>query len=71
VQKPRLAVVCALPPGGKKALPSIVSKVLASGRAWISTATFEGQEVLRACVTHGETTEADVDELVRALQAAL
>ncbi|MGO9361880.1 MAG: pyridoxal phosphate-dependent decarboxylase family protein [Rhodomicrobium sp.] len=71
VQKPRLAVVCALPPGGKKELPSIVSKVLASGRAWISTATFEGREVLRACVTHGETTEADVDELVCALQAAL
>ncbi len=71
LQEPRLAVVCALPAGGKKDIPSMVNQVLASGRAWISAATFEGQEVLRACVTHGETAREDVDELVRALQAAL
>jgi glutamate/tyrosine decarboxylase-like PLP-dependent enzyme len=64
-----VAVLCLAPPFG---LPSrIVANVLASGRAWISTATFEGREVIRACATHGETTERDVDELVNALRAAL
>jgi glutamate/tyrosine decarboxylase-like PLP-dependent enzyme len=69
--QPSLAVVCALPPRKGRDIRSIVNRVLASGRAWISAATFEGQEVVRACVTHGETTRNDVDELVAALQAAL
>ena len=33
-------------------------------------ATFEGQAVIRACLTHGETTQHDIDELVAALCAA-
>jgi hypothetical protein len=44
--------------------------VLASGRAWVSTAAFEGRKVIRACITHGETDAADVDVLVAALEAA-
>jgi hypothetical protein len=44
--------------------------VLASGKAWISTAMFEGRPVIRACVTHGETTSGDVDILVAALEEA-
>lgn len=70
VNEPSLAVLCALPPAGKNDVRSIVTNVLASGRAWVSAANFEGREVLRACVTHGETTEEDVDELVYALEAA-
>jgi hypothetical protein len=31
---------------------------------------FEGSAVIRACVTHGETTSDDVVELADALQAA-
>jgi glutamate/tyrosine decarboxylase-like PLP-dependent enzyme len=71
VNQPSLAVVCAVPPGNKDGVRSIVSKVLASGRAWISAANFEGQEVLRACVTHGETSQEDIDELAATLQASL
>ncbi len=70
VNDQRLAVLCIRPPSGSPDIASIVSKVLQSGRAWISTATYEGQPVIRACLTHGETSQRDVDELVDALRAA-
>jgi len=44
--------------------------VLASGRAWVSAARFEGRDVVRACVTNGETTPEDMMEAADALQAA-
>jgi glutamate/tyrosine decarboxylase-like PLP-dependent enzyme len=65
-----LAVLCIQPPSGSPDVGSIVSRVLQSGRAWISSATFEGQAVIRACLTHGETTQRDVDELVDVLRSA-
>lgn len=64
------AVVCAEPPPGSPDIATIVRRVLASGRAWISAATFETRPVVRACVTHGETTPDDVAALVEALEAA-
>jgi glutamate/tyrosine decarboxylase-like PLP-dependent enzyme len=66
----QLAVLCIQPPLGSPDVRSIVSHVLGSGRAWISTATFEGRAVIRACVTHGETAQSDIDELVDALRSA-
>jgi glutamate/tyrosine decarboxylase-like PLP-dependent enzyme len=63
-----LAVLCVVPPRGFPGIREIVRQVLASGRAWVAAATFEGQEVIRICATHGETMLADVDELVRVLQ---
>jgi aromatic-L-amino-acid/L-tryptophan decarboxylase len=66
-----MAVLCIEPPPGFGQVRSIVNRVLAAGRAWISAATFEGREVIRACVTHGETTPDDIAKLVDALQAAL
>jgi glutamate/tyrosine decarboxylase-like PLP-dependent enzyme len=66
----RLAVLCIDPPTGTGEARSIVSCVLASGRAWVSTAIFEGREIIRACVTNGETTAGDIEELVNALEAA-
>jgi glutamate/tyrosine decarboxylase-like PLP-dependent enzyme len=70
VNQSSLAVLCILPPAGSGDVSSIVRRVLASGRAWISVATFEGRQVIRACVTHGETAPEDVTELVNALEAA-
>jgi glutamate/tyrosine decarboxylase-like PLP-dependent enzyme len=70
INDPVLAVLSILPPPGSPDVGSIVAHVLKSGRAWISTAMFEGQSVIRACLTHGETTQRDVDELVDALRAA-
>ena len=65
-----LAVLCAVPPPGHPGVGEIVRRVRASGRAWAASATFEGREVVRVCATHGETSLADVDELIAALTAA-
>jgi glutamate/tyrosine decarboxylase-like PLP-dependent enzyme len=65
-----MAVLCIAPPPGSDDVQAIVGRVLASGRAWVSVAAFEGRKVIRACVTNGETTEADIDVLVAALEAA-
>jgi glutamate/tyrosine decarboxylase-like PLP-dependent enzyme len=65
-----LAVLCAEPPAGSAPVRDIVSRVVGSGRAWVSVAAYEGREVVRACVTHGETSEDDVAMLIAALEAA-
>lgn len=70
VNESPLAVLCVKPPPGSHDVRSIVDRVLESGRAWVAAATFEGSDVIRICVTHGETTTVDVAELVDALQAA-
>jgi glutamate/tyrosine decarboxylase-like PLP-dependent enzyme len=48
----------------------ILRAVLASGRAWISTAQVRSQTVLRACITNYRTGPEDVDALVRVLNEA-
>ncbi|HTT74515.1 MAG TPA: pyridoxal-dependent decarboxylase [Candidatus Binataceae bacterium] len=65
-----LAVLCIEPPRHCGEAKAIVQRVLASGRVWIASAGFEGRDIIRACVTHGETTEDDIHELVDALQDA-
>lgn len=65
-----VAVLCIQPPAGSAAVQAIVGRVLASGRAWVSVAAFEGRPVIRACVTNGETSADDVDALIAALEAA-
>jgi glutamate/tyrosine decarboxylase-like PLP-dependent enzyme len=65
-----LAVLCAEPPAGAAPVREIVTRVVGSGAAWVSVASYEGREVVRACVTHGETSEADVVALAGALEAA-
>ena len=65
-----VAVICAEPPPGSADIATIVSRVLASGKAWVSAATFEERPVLRACPTNGETTVDDVAELIAALEDA-
>jgi glutamate/tyrosine decarboxylase-like PLP-dependent enzyme len=70
VNDPALAVVCLVPPPGSSDVQEIVGRVLASGAAWLSSAVFEGSRVVRACVTHGETTEADIARVIELLEAA-
>ena len=65
----QLAVLCVTPPPGYPPVREIVKRVLASGRAWVAVAKTEGRDVVRVCVTHGETSLADVEELVAALEA--
>lgn len=61
------AVLCAVPPTAIGNARSIAAQVVASGHAWVAAATFEGQDVVRICVTSGESTRDDAEELVRAL----
>jgi aromatic-L-amino-acid decarboxylase len=65
-----LAVLCIEPPPGAADARMIVARVLASGAAWVSVATFQGREAIRACITHGEAAEADIAALADALTAA-
>lgn len=61
-----VGVVC-LGPRKPCSVRALVGHVLQSGRAWVSAAQFQGQDVVRACVTSGLTTDSDVDALVAAL----
>lgn len=65
------AVLNLLPPPGAPDVRTIVARVLQDGRAWISAAVFEGFDVVRVCVTHGETNEEDVGTLAAALEDAV
>ena len=67
VNRSSLAVLCVLPPPGHGEIRAIVRRVVASGRAWVAAATFEGRDVVRICTTNGETTLEDVAELVDVL----
>ena len=64
-----LAVLCTMPPPGFRQVRSIVDQVLESGRAWIAATVFEGSDVIRVCVTHGETSAEDIIDLVHTLQS--
>jgi len=63
-----LAVLNVVPPPALGAPQAIVQRVLQSGRAWVSLAKFEEHDVIRICVTHGETSEEDISILIEALQ---
>jgi glutamate/tyrosine decarboxylase-like PLP-dependent enzyme len=65
-----LGVTCLLPPPGSKPVQQIVAQVVGSGAAWISVAHFENAKVIRACVTHGQTSADDVGQVVLALEQA-
>jgi glutamate/tyrosine decarboxylase-like PLP-dependent enzyme len=67
---PALAVTCAVPPAGSASVRDIVNRVVTSGQAWISVAWFEGQDVVRACVTNGRTSPEDIAMVLEALEAA-
>ena len=65
-----LAVLCVQPPATGPGVRDIVRRTLESGRAWVARSTFEGREVIRICATHGQTSLADIEELVRVLTGA-
>jgi glutamate/tyrosine decarboxylase-like PLP-dependent enzyme len=69
VNQSPLAVLC-IEPADQTDIRKIVDRVLTTGKAWVSVTTFEGREVIRACVTSGETTENDIADLVDCLEEA-
>jgi len=62
-----LAVLSAVPPRARGDPAAIVDRVLKSGRAWVSLAKFEERDVIRICVTNGETSDEDLSILTEAL----
>jgi aromatic-L-amino-acid/L-tryptophan decarboxylase len=65
-----VAVLCFVPPEGSATVSDIADHVVSSGAAWISATQFERRPVLRACITHGQSTEKHVRLLVDALENA-
>jgi glutamate/tyrosine decarboxylase-like PLP-dependent enzyme len=65
-----LALLCVDPPPDAVDARTLASRVLASGRAWIAVAKYEGRDVIRICLTHGEATMDDIRELAGALTDA-
>lgn len=63
-----LGVVCITPPAPHSNIKKIVNDIVSSGEAWVAFAVFEGIDVIRICITNGETTADDVDVLVDVLQ---
>jgi aromatic-L-amino-acid/L-tryptophan decarboxylase len=69
VNKSALGVLCLQPPASAPAPRALARSVVQSGVAWISAASFEEQDVVRICVTNGETNEDDVVALVHHLKS--
>jgi glutamate/tyrosine decarboxylase-like PLP-dependent enzyme len=69
VNDSQLAVLSVVPPPALGNPRAVVARVLRSGRAWVSLARFEERDVIRICVTHGETSDGDLSILIDALQA--
>jgi glutamate/tyrosine decarboxylase-like PLP-dependent enzyme len=65
-----LAVLSIVAPREDVPAEAIVERVITSGQAWVSVASYEGNKVIRTCVTNGETAKEDVDALVLALDSA-
>jgi glutamate/tyrosine decarboxylase-like PLP-dependent enzyme len=61
------ALLNVVPPASLGDPRTVVARVLASGRAWVALARFEERDVIRICVTHGETSDADLAILVETL----
>ncbi|WP_428374286.1 pyridoxal phosphate-dependent decarboxylase family protein [Lichenicoccus sp.] len=63
-----LAVLCVDPPEGFPAAASIAAAVVSSGEAWVAATRFCGRDVLRICLTNGQTMPQDVLALAGILQ---
>jgi glutamate/tyrosine decarboxylase-like PLP-dependent enzyme len=70
VNNSSLAVLCFVDSDEVLDLADIAARVVADGRAWISTARFEQRAVLRACICSHLTNAEQLDGLVAALNAA-
>ncbi|CAM6055288.1 unnamed protein product [Sphagnum tenellum] len=69
VNESPVGVLCIVPKN-KNAVRQIVNHVVSTGNAWVSTAVFNQQDVIRACVTSGLTTPSHISDLVTTLVEA-
>ena len=73
VNQSPLPLICFTHPALKssEAIAGVAQHIALGGRAWISAATLPEGPVLRACITHDDTSLADVDVLCEELNRAL
>ncbi len=63
-----LAVLCLEPPAGYPDPVQVAAAVVASGQAWVTSTRFGGRDVLRVCITNGQTTPHDIIALAGLLR---
>lgn len=63
-----LGVLCVVPPAPHRPVREIAEAIIASGEAWIAAASFEGRDVIRICITNGQTDREDIEALVELLR---
>ena len=73
VNSSRLPILCFTHPSlaSAESLADVAQQIVSSGRAWISTASLPEGPVLRACITHDDTSPGDIDVLFEELERAL
>lgn len=72
VNNTSLPVICFTDPRFKldpKFVPTILDQVLKNKKSWISSYPIHGLETLRVCITNYNTTEVELDELIKELNA--
>jgi glutamate/tyrosine decarboxylase-like PLP-dependent enzyme len=63
-----LGVLCVAPPVPHRPVREIVDAIVTSGEAWVAAASFEGRDVIRICITNGQTSRNDIETLVKLLR---
>ncbi len=63
-----LGVLCVVPPVPHRPVRDIVDAIVTSGEAWVAAASFEGRDVIRICITNGQTSHGDLAALVELLR---
>jgi aromatic-L-amino-acid decarboxylase len=58
-------------PGAEDITHRVIDAVQRSGECWMSGTTWRGRPAMRVSVVNWQTTEADVDRSVRAVEAAV
>jgi glutamate/tyrosine decarboxylase-like PLP-dependent enzyme len=68
-----LPLVCFTHPAleSRESIDDVARRVALGGRAWISAAALPEGPVLRACITHDDSSASDVDVLCEELDRAL
>lgn len=64
-----MAVLCVIPPAGFLPAAEIARAVVASREGWVASTRFQGRDVVRICVTNGETSPSDMHALADLLHA--
>jgi glutamate/tyrosine decarboxylase-like PLP-dependent enzyme len=63
INQSEMAVLCVTPPAGFLPAAEIARAVVATRQGWVASTRFQGRDVVRICVTNGETSTSDMHAL--------